>query len=303
MVMGKAYNTAKQSPLLFEDKSDGRPLFMILVILAFLASLTLLATKTSYFAAAHWSAQLSDTATVQIKPGEGGLSQQTAAQARGILLQSETVTDVDILSQEQSKALLRPWLGDTSLPDDLPLPLLLSVRLKKGQSLDQQKITAQFRQAGIRADIDDHGRWAKSLTRSARMAQTISLLSLVLIIITLVAAAIFATRSGIAARRKFMSILHQIGANPNYTARLFSQNFALKSFKAGAIGALGAYLVLSLLAVLARDDGGASLFLPSLKTGLTDLYWVASVPVGMAIIAALTAWRTVMKTLIAEIYP
>jgi cell division transport system permease protein len=290
-------------PLFREDKSIGQPLFMILAIMAFLATLSLLAAKSSYSAAGHWKAQLSNTATVQIKPSDIVDPQKQADKARALLLELDSVSSIDILSSEQSRALLRPWLGDAPLPDDLPLPTLLDIALKQNQTINVKAAQDILVKAGIRADIDDHGRWTKNLTATARMAQTISVLALTLIIFAIIAACIFATRAALSARAKFMNILHQVGATPYYTARLFSQNFAKNSFKAGIIGALGAYILLFLLSFFSSDALTTNGFLPHMTVGLSELYWILIIPVGMAVLGAYTAWRTVFKTLIREMYP
>ncbi len=290
----------KAQALLPADKKNDRPLFMVLVILAFLATMTLLAVKNGYETAAGWRTQLGASATVQIKPGINSDDAALAAQARQILLTQDEIAGADILSQDRSKALLKPWLGDTELPDDLPLPILIDVTLKPGQTLNVNTLSAVLNKAGINADIDNHMQWSQDIKRSSRALQALSLLALFLIIIAVISAIIFATHAGITQRRKVMDVLHQIGATPAYTARLFSHRFAKNGFKAGAVGAFGAVALLFLISLAVSQK---TYFLPGFKLGLDDLYLAAIVPVFLAIISGVSAWRTVRKTLSAEIYP
>ena len=297
--MTKIVTTHSQS-LLPHNKQDDRPLFMVFVILAFLATLTLLASASGYRAAAGWQSDLAGSVTVQVKPN-GGFDE--AATARDILLQSSAVKSVTILPMEHSQALLTPWLGDTPLPDDLPLPTLLDVRLHKGQTLDSTQAGAALTAANIRADIDDHRQWDTQIKRTTRAAKAISLTALVLIMTASITAAIFATRAAITGQRRLIDVLHQVGAPPHYTARLFASRFGLSGLKAGSLGAVSALLVSALIGVLFSSSSGFSYFLPGFYLALTDLYLVIVVPVFLAIIIAFASWRTILKTLFEEIYP
>ncbi len=297
--------TDKAQPLLPYNKKDDQPLFMVLVILAFLAALTLLATASAYRAAASWHDNLAGTVTVQIKTSENTnkAGQDIAEQTKAILDALPYVMTVTILSPKHSKDLLKPWLGDTPLPDDLPLPILLDVKLKPDQVLDINTTVSLLSSAGIRADIDDHSQWDEQINRTTGTARVLSLLALALIIIASIAASIFATRAGLTGQRRLMDVLQQVGAPPTYTARLLSTRFALSGFRAGAIGALAAWLVSVLVGLLFSTSGGFSYFLPGLNLTLADLYLVLAVPIVLALIIAVTSWHTVVKTLFGEIYP
>ncbi len=292
--------TTQEQPLFPRRKKDDRPLFIVFVILSFLATLTLLASASANRAAADWHTDLASSVTVQIKPND---KPGAAALARDILLQSSAVTAVTILPVERSKELLKPWLGGAALPKDLPLPILLDVRLHAGQAIDNQQISAAFLAANIRADIDDPQKWAKEIKRPTNAAQALSVTALVLIITACITAAVFATRAAITGQRRLIDVLHQVGAPPSYTARLFSANFALTGLKAGGLGAGTALLVSGLIGMMFASSSGVSFFLPGLHLTLTDIYLVIAVPILLAIIIAFASWRTIIKTLYEEIYP
>jgi len=298
--------TAKTQAILPYNKKNDRPLFMVLVILAFLATLTLLATASGYRAAAGWQNNLAGKLTVQIKPSTEITSVENlseAERAKTILTELGSVDLVTVLPPEHSRALLEPWLGDVPLPEDLPLPILLDVQLSSGATLDTKQATALLLAAGIRADIDDHSQWDAEIKRTTYAAQVLSYLALGLIIIASIAASVFATRAGLTSQRRLMDVLHQVGAPPDYTARLLSTRFATSGFKAGTMGAISALLVSVLVGMMFSTSGGFSYFLPGLHVSLTDIYLVIAVPSFMALIIMITSWRTVIKTLYDEIYP
>ena len=288
------------APLLPKDKKGDRQLFIVMAILAFLATLTLLAVKTSYQMSARWSSDLEHTMSIQIKQDAQADLAQSAAAARELLLQLNGVDHVEILPEARSRALLEPWLGSVDLPADLPLPILLDVTLKPGHSIDVKALAIAFKKAGLRADIDDHSRWRKKIKRSTRTVRILALLALGLVIIAVISAVIFAVNAGVVRHRLVVDVLHQVGADMNYTARLFSTRFAVNGLKAGAAGAIGALLVLWLLTLL--SSFGSGLLLPLLEINLSDIYFASAVPIIMALIGGLSARRTIHNLLRREVY-
>lgn len=307
---------AKPQPLLPADRTKDNPLFIVLAILAFLATLSLLSVKASYQISNHWSAGLHETATIQIKPTADIDITAVSQTAKNILLNAPSVKDVEILPQSHSKDLLRPWLGDAALPDDLPLPVLLHVQLHTGQALNMSALKTAFQTANIRADIDNHSQWTKELHARARTVRFLALLAFVLIAVAILCACVFAIRAGITAQRTLMKVLHQIGAAPDYTARLFSTRFALSGFKAGCIGASGAFILVFILSLFSNtlfsnpgfsdtglaNTGGSTNLLPGFGVGLKELYLSCLIPLIIALISGLAAWHTTLKSLIAEMY-
>ncbi len=298
--------TAKRQPILPYNKKTDRPLFMVLVILAFLATMTLLATSSGHRAAEGWRSNLQGKLTVQIKPGQKKSDTEfldTAQKAKSLLKEFAPVEFVTILPPEYSQSLLEPWLGNVPIPDDIPLPILLDVKLYDGQLFDTKKVMIAFADAGIRVDINDHSQWDKQIKRTTSAARLLSYLALGLIIIASIAASIFATRAGLTSQRRLMDVLHQIGAPPAYTARLLSTRFAISGFKAGGIGALSALVISVLVGSMFSVSDGFSYFLPGLHLSMTDIFLVVAVPIVMALIIIIVSWRTVIKILYTEIYP
>lgn len=292
--------TKKPPSLLPNDKARNSPLFVILAILAFLACLCLLSFKTSHIATNKWQADLKETATIQIKPGPDFNTAQIA-KAQEILLASPNISAVEVLPQDASKELLKPWLGDVVLPDDLPLPILLNVQLRPGKTLNTQGLKSALEQAGIIADIDNHAQWAKTLNAKVKAFQLLAFLTFLLITIAILAACVFAVRAGILGQKKLMDILHQIGADPRYTARIFSVKFSWTSFKAGLLGALSAFCLLFLLNLMIGGAKSDSL-LPSFTIGFPDMVLAVFVPLFMGLISGMVTWHTVIKSLHDEIY-
>lgn len=299
--MADLENWDKAQPLLPAKSSQDRPMFIILMILAFLATLSLLSIKSSFSTAKAWQAELQNTLTVQVlstpeKP-------DAVDRAISLLENNAKIDKVGALDDEYSKSLLAPWLGDAPLPEDIQLPTLISVSVLPGEDLNISGLSEELAQAGLSATVDDHQQWSKDFKQSVQAVQTLAILAFLLIFAAIATAIIFATRAGLSGRRRLIDVLHQIGAAPDYTAKLFSRRFAMSGFKAGLIGAIAALIVLFILGLITAGASGSMKFIPDIKSGPGSIVLAALIPLAMAGIAGLSAWRTVLKTLFDEVYP
>ena len=290
-----ALRTDHPNAILPSDRKSDRSLFMVLAIFAFLATLAILAYKTGLDTSSKWGAPLSQSLTVQIKAGASTDLEAAAKQAQTILLAQDNIQSVTILPLDYSKDMLKPWLGSSDLPEGLPVPILLDIKLKSDAIPDLTALKSLLTDAGIRADIDDHGFWLKDLRKKIIAFKLVSLLWVRLILLSLVGAIIFATRAGINSWHTLMDVLEHIGATPKYTAKLFASRFFKLAFKAGLAGALFAVLIAVAI---------AALFTASLQQfGLDTLIIALCIPVLLSVIAASVAWRTIYRILYDRIYP
>ena len=110
----------KPESLLPRNPGADRPLFIVLMIMVFLACLSAIVTQACYDAAGRWGDDLKQSATVQIKPGLNQDGEALAQMAAQIIEARAEVTAAEPLSKARSEDLLRPWLGDVTLPEGLP---------------------------------------------------------------------------------------------------------------------------------------------------------------------------------------
>lgn len=286
---------AKAAPILPDRWQDERPLFFVLMIMVFLACICAIAAHSSYRAAHQWGADLRGSATVQIHAGEG--EDAAALQAAVILLAKEHpgIRKTRALTDDESRALLEPWLGSIGLPESLPVPALVDLEL--APNADLEGFSSTLSQRGITAEIDDHQRWGRDIDRAIRAVQILATLSLILLISATSAAAIFATQSGLAARASIINVLQQVGAAPRYIARLFIIRFARLGLLAGAAGA-ALSLIAALLLWLMSGDG----FLPNFALGRIEIFILILAPFLAALACAGAAGFTVLRALARSDY-
>ncbi|MGB3455767.1 MAG: hypothetical protein WBG08_06300 [Litorimonas sp.] len=225
----------------------------VLLVMALLAALAVLFSRGADRLSERWTAQLSQSSTVQILPASEALRADQMDAATQILRAAVPEAAITPLSPAEAGALIQPWLGGTALPEDLPVPGV--IRVDSAVALPRATLERQFGEAGLTAVIDDHSRFSGSLQRTVGRLVLLGMGLVLLIGVAATAVSAFATRAGLAAQRDIIHVLVQAGATDGFIARLFVGQAARR----GLIGsALGAALALSLWLILSFGPASGS---------------------------------------------
>jgi cell division transport system permease protein len=252
-------------------------------------------------AATGWRLGLADRMTIQVlAPASGnpkrGLDRETEA-ALTVLRHTPGIAHAAALAPEEIQALVEPWLGKSAFIDDLPLPRLIDAKVEPGAAVDVAALAAQLKQAAPDATLDDHSRW---ISRLRGLAETLILSAygvLALIAVATAATVTFATRAGLQAHHDLVELLHQMGAHSGFIARAFERHYFMAAIFSSAVGAgLAAALFVS-AGALEFVGIEAVPFLPPLALHLSELPWLALVPVVAGLIAFVTARFSVIAAL------
>lgn len=249
----------------------------------------------------RWDRDVSGTITVEIAaaPGEAAesaaLTRQRVDQAVRLLSDSPGVARARALSQEQLAALLAPWLGNTDLLKELPLPALIDVTVKPDARPDLAELQQKLARAVPGASLDDHRAWLARLIGISRSIEWLAIAVMALIGGVTSATVIYATRTGMAVHHEVIEVLHLIGATDDYVAR----QFASRAFTLGLRGGLfGLGLIIPMTAALVyttrQMEGG---FLADLSLPLLGWLAILLLPLAAALLAMLTARLTVHANL------
>ena len=275
----------KETPILPDHQAEERPLFFIMAILSFLTALTLLFGLMGYRLSQSWQQDLSGTMTLQIFESDGqsadGASDTAVKVIDGIAPRGRAVR----LSEDETRDLLRPWIGEFDLPEDLPMPGL--IRMESVESDVLTEIKSGLDDAGIEYEIDDHSVWRKNIQRSWRTAQFGLLAIILLILAASTAISSYATQSVLRARQNIIDVLNHVGAEDGYIAKLFVSRFLTLGLKAAIIGALTALVAVLILGLFSG-------FLASTRAQLigpqvSDLFFLAILTLIMSAISGITA--------------
>lgn len=289
----------RHSDLALENDPSTKFLPWLIAFMVFLASLAIAASVVLSSITARWDISRGDNLTIQFLPHDDPA--QDKRQVENILATLNVAPGVMssvIYSREQSMKLLEPWLGSAELGTDLPLPHLIDVQIDPAD-LDLVHLKQQLATMAGNLTVDDHRVWLQRLVRIGRSLEIASAIILGLIGFATVSTIFFTTRTGLAIHHEVIEVMHLIGARDDYIARQFGDHALRLGWRGGIIGLLIALPTLGGIGYLfaSLDD----VLLPELTLNWTHGAILASLPVGVAWVARLTARRTVMRTLIRMI--
>lgn len=280
--------------LLPHDAGGERWLCVVVAVLCFLACLAAVGVASADRAAHGWTRQLRAEATVQVRPRVGETGAAAAARAAETLSGIDGVTEAEAMDRKTAEDLLRPWLGEAVLPD-LPLPHLVIVRLDRQTPASAPTLSRALAEAGLDASVDDHSLWRGEVERAATLITLLAGAAFALIALAAGAAVAYATRAGLAAQRGVIETLSLNGASDRAISALFQRRYGLLTAAAGAIGAVGA----ALLIVFMRGLGGSEGLTPALPIAWRDLILLSPCPLLAATVAVISAHLSAMRALAA----
>lgn len=281
----------------------GATLIFVIAIMAFLACLTLGAVAMINGSAARWQSDISNEVTIQIKPADGQVMEDSIRTASRIALADSAVSKVTVLNDEATARLLEPWLGSGLKLAELPVPKLLMVAIKEGATPDFDMMRARIESEVPGASLDDHRAWVERLTTMAGTMVAIGTTVFFLMMAATITTVIFATRGAMAGNREVVEVLHFVGADGRFISRQFQRHFLKLGAKGAVIGgasAIGMYLLLSLWSALSvatpQGDQVAALF-GTFSPGFSGYLGMAGVVVLVTFLTGFTSSWTVSKQL------
>ena len=288
----------RRSDLPLKGDATGRFLPWLVALMVYLSAVSLAGVFVLNGLVRSWDHDVSGTLTVQVQPvpGEAGeaLTDERVRQAVELMRRTPGVLAARPLDKRQILALLEPWLGNTDVVKDLPLPRLIDVTVDPEASIDLLELADRLARTVPGATLDDHRVLLSRLINLSRTTDWVAIAILVLIGCVTSATVIYATRTSMAVHRGVIEVLHLIGAHDDYIARQFAERlFALDA--GGLIGLALAVPSLTAIGWAARRIEGG--FLPSLSLPVTGWVMIALLPVAAATLAMLTARLAVHATL------
>lgn len=299
----KEITLRKTASIVPEQSVQGRALLAVIIIMSFLACLTIGAVSMIRSTASSWASQISREITIQIKPDDKIDMEKALVQARDLALSFVGTRDGQIMDKEATSRLLEPWLGSGLDIDELPVPRLVVITIDDRNPPDFTAMRAELERKIPQAYLDDHRTWVDRLVSMARTTVFIGSGVLGLVFFAMVLTVIFATRGALAGNRHIVEVLHFVGAESSFVAQEFQKHFLMVSLKGSLAGAFlaaamftGAAWWQSARIATPEADQAAALF------GSFTIDWTGYVGIflTMVVIAALTtvtARFTVLRTI------
>lgn len=271
----------------------------MLWVIAIMVALTVLAAGGA-LALANFAAQtragLEGGLTVQIVEPDGAARATQVNRAASALAAAPGVVEVRIVPEAELASLVEPWLGEAASSDAVTLPAIIDVRLDRPAD---PAMLARLRAAVARvvpaARLDQQSDWLGPVFDAIRALRWLAMMLIVLLTLASAAAVWLAARNALDANRETIEIVHHLGGSDAQIAGIFQRSVLLDAAVGGAFGlAFGAAALTLLGARFAALESGM------VESGsLSSLDWlvIALVPVVVAVVALVTARRTVMARL------
>lgn len=269
---------------------SGTPYLVAVVAgaMAFLAVCALEAAQGAGRLAGIWDSGLAGVATVRLPAAEGPQAEAVAAALSAV----PGVLGVRPLGEEETAALLLPWLGEGLPLDEVPLPVLLDVVLADPPPR-REAAQAAVQAVAAGAVYDDHAVWRAPVRRAAQAFRTLIGGTLALMAMALGAMVVVAARASLAGAASTVRTLRLLGARDALIATSFDGPIALRAVLGAALGAPLAAVAVRLLPL---DGMGAAMGAAALTVPFPWLA-VLALPVVCGVLAYGTARLAIMLML------
>lgn len=283
--------------------SDSSKFFIpwLSMFMVFVATLITAVAIVVYSSIESWTDNISGSLTVQIPTyTEQGESREEKINtdiemALTLLRSSEGITGATVLTDEQMTTLMEPWVGQSDIINELPLPKIIDVNIDPKNFPDIRQLKSDLYDQVPSAILDSHRAALADLVMFFDNMINLIAFILILILITTALSIIYVTKSSMSVHEKVIELIHMMGASDFY----ITIQFAMRNFKLTLIGSItGFILALPIMVLfnyfLRQMNGGFVL-----ENTLTILQWaiLGSIPFLTSILSFLTSYKTVSKTL------
>ena len=243
-----------------------------------------------------WKQGISETYTIQVLPQkEKEDNRQTLQKILSTLQKNVNVSTASVLNEKNLKSMLSPWIGSLAYDENFTIPTLIDVRVKKNHSTSTQALEESLKSITSHISVYSHQKWLQHIIHIFSAVSSFSLLIVFLTFLAALMTTIFSVQVGIKTHLKELEILHIAGAFDSYIARQFASHSQWLVLKGAAIGLLATFPVFWLIYLLFSPNT----FILGISVPMPLVYWLVTLlpPLIMIIVARLSAWQTVMRTL------
>ena len=273
----------------FRGDPISRRFSIIVGLLVFVCTLALAASMFLYSAGDTWRKNMSETLTVEVPENvaKGNVVDRIIA----ILINSPNIVSAAIVSKRKVDKLVEPWLGSSISELDLPLPVLVDVRVFPGKSVNIEGLSSKLKKIAPGLILDDHSNWFLDDWENFNFVKRIYFTVIAVIILFTVGIVILTTHIGLAINNDIVEVLHLFGAPDFYVVQKFQIQTLLSlgpSVITGFMAAAGTVGITQIYGAKVGD--GLS---PDFTLSLTQWASLAALPFFMTLLLIVTIGVTV----------
>lgn len=287
------------------DRGPGRWFGTILIsLMVFLATLSLSAALALHQFSERWETGLEGRWTIELpglNPDTGALIGRAdlleqAKSLRADLESFHAVEAVEIIPEEEVKALLEPWFPvQTDAEAAIPLPVLLSLTMRSPGPESAQAIEQLLQESTLGARLDRHEDWLAQLMVMTGTLQSLAFLFTALILSAAAIAIAGTVQARMAEHKEIIQLLHLMGAADSYITRQFQRHGIFTAARGALIGLITGGLVLWLIGSFYPAAGTSQL--PRFEINEHVITALLALPFATVLVAVLVTRATVLRTL------
>lgn len=288
-----SFNPNAPDRRLLDEGRRTRAMTWIMAIMLFLTVLSGALGLGMLGATSQLDRQLSGRLTVQIIEPNAELRDQQAKQMVAALRAVPGVVRADEADRARLAELLKPWLGDTGLDPDLPMPAMIDVDVRGDTNVAAAEAVAK--RVVPAARIDRHAQWL-SPVRNFMSTLTWLAAGLVLLMASATGAVVLlSARAGLDTHRDTIEVLHMLGSTDIQVARLFQRRIAFDTLIGGLAGTAAALGMVWFLQ--SRFGALGSEILSGVALEQRDWFLLLLLPLTFALLATFAARLAVLRKL------
>lgn len=248
----------------------------------------------------RWSSGLENKLTIEIssETPDGFLLtadaiKKEAKKVKNALENDADIKKIEILSDQDVRELISPWIGSEATLDGVPLPALITLEIEKKTPQNIKKLQGKVTRASDNARLETHEDWLDDFLQLINNFKVLALCVTLLIFFTTTIAITTAMHTRLALCKEDVELLHLIGASDSYIAKQFLPHALIITLKGSMIGAITALILTAFI----THFSGTSM-IPELKINITWYALLLLSPALLITIAVLTSYITLLRTLI-----
>lgn len=287
--------------LIPDNEGAGQFLPLVIAVMVFFSALVGVFGIALYGVTDSWRENIGNTLTIEVPFREAKTENPVNYAQRDIevivktLRETRGILEVRPMSESELSKLLAPWLGDSSLIKNLPIPRLIDVQYSSAQPPDLPELAKRLSEIGPDIFIDDHQLWVGQLMRLSLSLQLMIVACIIIVFFITCTMVVFSTRAAFVAHLEVISFLHVIGASEGYIVFLFLKRAILMGLGGSVIGIL---IMLSVLFACSNlVEGLEGPLLRNISLSPLGITFLVILPFLVTVLTSICARRTVVREL------
>ena len=247
-----------------------------------------------------WQQGVSESLTVQINTYDeegrdrGELVALDVEKALSILRTTPGIMGASVLNDSQMNELMAPWIGADVNITSLPVPKLINVAVDTNNPPFLEQLKTDLAAHVPEATMDSHRIWLAELISLSQHILRLIIFILILLGLTITFTVAYTTRSTLKIHESIIKLVHMMGAKDLYITNRYAFLNAKYALIGGLMGTITALPLLWVLIVFFKETPN-TIF----QTQYSPTQWgiLAGIPVGVALLAFVTTFKTVFSYL------